>query len=126
MPSVYSRLSTYFTPQWLLLLVGSYLAYRLLRRWVAASGARSQLLTLQAVKKAQRQADMTRLDQSLRDTEKEREQKGSAIVHASATSLVQKMNNGQCRSATCVDARVLVEPRRMLTSLCWLSHSRSM
>lgn len=95
MPSVYSRLTPYFTPQWFLLLVGSYFAYRLVRRWSVAAAARAQLKRLQEIKKVHKQADTARVVEAIKETEQERIQKADTIVTSSAVALVGKMASGQ-------------------------------
>ena len=53
-----SRLSPYLTPQHLLLLLGSYITYSFLRRYVAAAHAKKRLEELRRGKKEQRVADV--------------------------------------------------------------------
>jgi hypothetical protein len=93
-----SRLSAYLTPQHLFLLLGSYLTYSLLRRYLAAARANSRLQEVRKGKQAQREADARQAVEKLSETEEERRdgKKEEEITSASAATLVKKMSNGQC------------------------------
>lgn len=95
MPSVYSRLAPYLTPQWLLAVFGSYLAYRLLRSWSLSRAARSQLARHQQTKAALRQAEFALAQERMAETEEERKKLQDVITQSTAAALVQKMSNGE-------------------------------
>lgn len=96
MPSVYSRLSSYMTPQWLLLLVSSYVAMRFVSRLMAARRAAAAVARVQQAKRLRRDADMAVLDDRIADTLAERANgTQEEVVQQSATALVAKMAAGQ-------------------------------
>ena len=99
MPSVYSRLSSYLTPEWFLIFFGSYLTYRLLRRFLTLAHARTQLRKLQETKANRLKAELDVVDEAIKATEHERVEKEAKIVTSSAVTLVQKMASGTATDA---------------------------
>lgn len=93
MGSSLSRVSPYLTAQTAFLVFGGYVAFVLLRRYLAAASARRRLAGLQQVKRDQKARDFALVMERLPETADERKEKEEEIAHASAVTLVQKMNN---------------------------------
>jgi hypothetical protein len=99
MPSVFSRLSSLMTPQWISLLLAGLVALKLAQRMIAQRRAAATLLRAQALKRARRDAEMALMTERIQVTEVQRSNgKEEAIVSESATQLVQKMAAGQFAS----------------------------
>lgn len=96
MPSVFSRLSTYLTPQWLLLFLSGYIAYRLAMRSYMAAKARAQLARTQAAKRARLQGQMAVMEAALEQSKAARADanQGEKICAESATTIVSKLREG--------------------------------
>jgi hypothetical protein len=88
------------------LVVSSYLTYRLVRRYLTGAQARAHLARVHAIKRAARNADMAILDAALVHTVGERAQHEPTIVTAEATTLVAQMADGT-HSATLVVHAIL-------------------
>jgi len=95
MPSVFSRLAPYATPQWLLILLGSLVAYRVLRRLVLARLASSALNRARAAKSLRRTSELQVAEAKMAETQGQRRTQERNIVAMSATQLVQKMSKGE-------------------------------
>jgi len=88
------------TPQWLLLLVSSYVALRFVSRVMAARRAAAAVRRVQNTKRIRRDADMAVLDDKMHDTEAERANGvQEEVVQQSATALVEKMAAGANRNS---------------------------
>lgn len=108
MPSVLSRLSAYLTPlsshlfpyltpQWLLLFLGSYIAYRLAMRSWLERAAQSRVEKARIIKRARLDGEIAAVAERTQDTQEQRAQDGleGKIVTQSATELVAKLQTGE-------------------------------
>ena len=97
MPSVLSRLQAYLIPQWLLLFLGSYIAYRVaLRAWLERA-AQASAERARVIKRARMQGETDGALERMQDTQAQRSAGGleANIVTQSATSIVAKLQTGE-------------------------------